>query len=294
MALRFSQQPETSQRHHPARLVLLVGAAFGAGSDLARSLALVGMRCLRLRGVAQMIATARLATIDAVVLDSSAFAGRIGQVLPQVRQQLDCPIIVVTQHADEIDEIDEIVALELGADAFLVRPLAPRRLRAHLAALLRPSTLNPVVGSDAGWSIDRATPAPATRKQPSLAGWALDTRNGRLTGSGCNVELTVLQSALMLCLMDAAGEVVSSSHLTAALPGGQGLAANSVYVYVARLRRKLLAEGVHELRIEAHRGRGFALRVTAPGADLRPPPHGFGLRSDGARHAMPAATAEQA
>ena len=291
MALRFSQQPQTSQRHHPARLVLLVGAAFGAGSDLARSFALVGMRCLRLRGVAQMIATARLATIDAVVLDSSAFAGRIGQVLPQVRQQLDCPIIVVTQHADEIDEI---VALELGADAFLVRPLAPRRLRAHLAALLRPSTLNPVAGSDAGWSIDGATPAPATRKQPSLAGWALDTRNGRLTGSGCNVELTVLQSALMFCLMDAAGEVVSSSHLTAALPGGQGLAANSVYVYVARLRRKLLAEGVHELRIEALRGRGFALRVTAPGADLRPPPHGFELRSDGARHTMPAATVEQA
>ena len=291
MALRFSQQPETCQRHHPARLVLLVGAAFGAGSDLARSLALVGMRCLRLRGVAQMIATARLARIDAVVLDSNAFAGRIGQVLPQVRQQLDCPIIVVTQHADEIDEI---VALELGADAFLVRPLAPRRLRAHLAALLRPSTLNPVTGSDAGWSIDRTTPASATRKKPSLAGWALDTRNGRLTGSGCNVELTVLQSALMFCLMDAAGEVVSSSHLTAALPGGQGLAANSVYVYVARLRRKLLAEGVHELRIEAHRGRGFALRVTSPGAELRPPPHGFELRSDGARHAMPVATVEQA
>ena len=291
MALRFSQQPETCQRHHPARLVLLVGAAFGAGSDLARSLALVGMRCLRLRGVAQMIATARLARIDAVVLDSSAFDGRIGQVLPQVRQQLDCPIIVVTQHADEIDEI---MALELGADAFLVRPLAPRRLRAQLAALLRPSTLNPVTGSDAGWSIDRTTPASATRKKPSLAGWALDTRNGRLTGSGCNVELTVLQSALMFCLMDAAGEVVSSSHLTAALPGGQGLAANSVYVYVARLRRKLLAEGVHELRIEAHRGRGFALRVTAPGADLRPPPDGFELRSDGARHTMPAATVEQA
>ena len=291
MALRFSQQPETCQRHHPARLVLLVGAAFGAGSDLARSLAHVGMRCLRLRGVAQMIATARLARIDAVVLDSNAFAERIGQVLPQVRQQLDCPIIVVTQHADEIDEI---VALELGADAFLVRPLAPRRLRAHLAALLRPSTLNPVAGSDAGWSIDRATPAPATRKKPSLAGWALDTRNGRLTGSGCNVELTVLQSALMLCLMDAAGEVVSSSHLTAALPGGQGLAANSVYVYVARLRRKLLAEGVHALHIEALRGRGFALRVTPPGADLRPPPHGFELRSDGARHTMPVATVEQA
>ena len=246
--------PHPRTCNHPARLVLLVGPGLRIDAALSQTLAREGMRCLWLPGVQQALDAARLARFDAVVLDSVDVDGQGATSLAQLRPRLRCPIVVVAPHADEVDEI---LALELGADAFLVRPLAPRRLRAHLMALMRPAAQGLMA-------------APSSAEEPALppsqwAGWALDTHGGSLSGRGRRVELTVVQSALMQCLVDAAGRVVSRSQLTAALPRGPKLAAHSVCVYVARLRKKLLDEGVHELRVESVRGRGFVLRTAPPG-----------------------------
>lgn len=246
--------PHPRARSHPARLVLLVGPGLRIDVALSQTLAREGMRCLWLPGVPQALDTARLARFDAAVLDSVDVDGQGATSLAQLRLRLRCPIVLVAPHADEVDEI---LALELGADAFLVRPLAPRRLRAHLVALMRPAAQGLLVA---------APPADVSALPPSQwAGWSLDTQGGSLTGRGRRVELTVVQGALMQRLVDAAGRVVSRSQLTAALPHGPQLAAHSVCVYVGRLRKKLHDEGVHELRVESVRGRGFVLRTASPG-----------------------------
>lgn len=49
-----------------------------------------------------------------------------------------------------------------------------------------------------------------------FADWSLDTHGGCLSGRGRRVELTLLQGALMHCLVQAAGRVVSHAQLTAA------------------------------------------------------------------------------
>lgn len=242
--------------HHPPRLVLLVGEGLRVDAALSQTLAREGMRCLWLASLAKALDLARLARFDAVVLDSRDVDGAAAPRLPQLRQRLHCPLVVVAQQADEVDEI---LALELGADAFLVRPLAPRRLRAHLLALLRAGTPS------------LPAPAAAVSEPPSDAapaqwqGWVLDHNAGCLHGRGRSVALTLLQCALLQCLVAAAGRVVSRAELTAALPRGHALAAHSVCVYVARLRRKLQQEGVHDLRVDAVRGRGFVLRTLQPG-----------------------------
>ena len=71
---------------------------------------------------------------EIVIIDGNALGADPAHWLAQLRQRLDCPLMVV---ANAGDEVDEILALELGADDYLVRPFSPRKLLARLRALLR-------------------------------------------------------------------------------------------------------------------------------------------------------------
>eukprot|EP01031_Cornospumella_fuschlensis_P001367 gene1367-1702_t len=56
------------------------------------------------------------------------------QVLAQIRQRGDTPVIMLTASADETDRI---VGLELGADDYLGKPFNPRELLARIKAITR-------------------------------------------------------------------------------------------------------------------------------------------------------------
>ena len=258
MVLKLTQPTEPAPPGLTARLVLMVSAALRVDVELSQQLAREGVRSLWLRSTTEALEAARLARFDAVVLDAAVREAQSVPSLMHLRQRLGCPIVVV---ADYVDEVDEIVALELGADAYLVRPLAPRRLRAHLMALMRPRAAPAAAGLASAKSIHFAAVPSASGRDLGFCGWTLDVNSGGLTGHGRRVGLTVVQSALMQCLFNAAGRVVSSSRLTAALPGGHKLGAHSVYVYITRLRKRLIDAGVHELCVEAVRGHGFVLRA---------------------------------
>ncbi len=222
-----------------ARLVLFVGADLRPGEALAETLAREGMRCLWLAGPEQALRAARLARFDAVAVDGALVDGR---ALAELRAALRSPLLVLAPAADEIDEI---VALESGADAFLARPVAPRRLRAHLAALMR-----------------RAPPArPESEAVAMVGGWSIDALRQALTDGAREVPLTEVQTLLLQCLFDAAGSLVARAQLMAALPRGERLQVRSVDVYIHRLRQRLRDEGVQGIAIEAVRGRGFVLRA---------------------------------
>jgi len=55
-------------------------------------------------------------------------------VCRQVRQQLDCPIIMLTA---KDAEIDKVLGLELGADDYVTKPFSTRELLARIKAQLR-------------------------------------------------------------------------------------------------------------------------------------------------------------
>lgn len=234
----------------PASLVLFVGTPPASG--LCEMLAHDGMRSLWLAGPAQAVRAARLARFDALVIDAAQLGSRSARWLSELHAELGCPVVVVAEHADEVDEI---VALELGADAYLTRPLAARRLRAHLAALMRLHLATRRPACDAA----AATPTPARD------GWQLDRVHNRLSGDGRSVALTEVQAALLHCLAEARGRIVPRARLAAALAQSQPLGARSVDVYIHRLRRRLRDEGVAGLSIEAVRGRGYALADAGAG-----------------------------
>ena len=54
-------------------------------------------------------------------------------ICKELRPQFNNPIIIVTAHEDEVDEI---VTLEIGVDDYLVKPIKPRNLLARITNLL--------------------------------------------------------------------------------------------------------------------------------------------------------------
>ena len=229
-----------------AALVLFIGAACRPGPAVCESLAHEGMRCLWLGGHEQAALAARSAQFDAVVVDATSLPARGGAALAQLRAAVACPVVMLAERGDEIDEI---LALELGADAYLQRPLAPRRLRAHLSVLLR--RRRPAVADDSAFEL------PST----SDGRWHVDRVGNRLLRGSVSMALTEVQSAFLQCLFDAGGRIVPRSRLVAALPNGHAVHARSIDVYVHRLRKRLHAGGVFDLLIEAVRGRGYVLRI---------------------------------
>jgi DNA-binding response OmpR family regulator len=229
-------------------LVLFVGAGCRPARAEFSTLGRDGVRCVWSADLDQALRMARLACFDALVIDAGALAAREGWALARARTTFGCPLLVVAERSGDVDEVDEIVALELGADAFLARPLAPRRLRAHLAALWRPRS-------------SVAPPEPPTTPPAKIGGWWLDRVGNRLVGDDRSVAVTELQAALLQCLLAAAGRAVPRAQLRAALPLGREVGARSVDVYMHRLRKRLVEAGVRELVVVCVRGRGYLLRA---------------------------------
>lgn len=207
---------------------------------------------------AEAITTARQALLDALVVDSRALGAMPVAALLELRLLVPCPLLLV---GDRAASVDEIIALELGADAYVPREADARLLRARLLALTRRR-----VGIDGASAIGAREPVATT-----AAGWQLDRLGNRLFRDDLAIALTEQQTALMQCLLEAGGLVVSRERLARALPSPPDLERRSIDVYISRLRRHLSARGVHDLVIESARGRGYWLRA-APAAATDDPP----------------------
>lgn len=241
----------------PAHLVLMVAHHRAPQRSLVDCLAQRGLRCIWVDGLQAVDRVADQVVPDAVVYDAQADTTPLPVALAQLRQWFAGSLVVLD---GTHDEIDEILALELGADSLLAHPVNPRRLRARLEALLR---------RHAGGS----APAAAGDVEPDLpAGWHLDAVHNRLQRGAQSVALTGGQAHLLRVLAVHAGRVVPRAELHDQVCAPESdLRARSIDVYVHRLRQRLLAAGVHDLAIQAVRGRGFVLRDVAE--EPAAPPH---------------------
>lgn len=231
-------------------LVLFVGIGPRPGAELGEGLARSGIRGLWMERMDQALAAAQHARFDAAVLRLDEPVSVAARQFDAWRQALACPLLLL---ADIEDEIDEIMALELGADGLLAQPVSPRRLRAHLLMLLR--------RGPAQARVVRREEPPA---RAAAAGWTLDRVHNRLSRGDRRVDLTEMQAALLQVLLDDLGRVVPRSRLLAAVSRRRTLQPRSIDVYVARLRQRLLDERVDDLQLEGVRGRGYVLAVAQP------------------------------
>ena len=161
------------------------------------------------------------------------------QVLRQVRQQSDIPVLILTAKGEDVERI---LGLEFGADDYLPKPFNPRELVARIRAILRRSLR--MAGED----------------RPICAGdleMHLASREVLLDGQ--QLVLTSVEFALLETLVKDAGRIVSRERLTETVLGRELRPFDRVIdVHVSNLRRKLGNE-----RIKTVRNSGYLFVVRA-------------------------------
>jgi DNA-binding response OmpR family regulator len=155
------------------------------------------------------------------------------QVCRKLRERTDAAIIVVTAHGEEPDRV---MALDAGADDYLVKPFGLAELQARIRAVLR-----------------RVRPGGDVVKHGPLV---VDIRTRRVTVSGTEIVLTPKEFDILEILAADPGRVVSRQEILESAWDAHWYGPTKVLdVHMASLRRKLGVGGL----IETVYGRGFRL-----------------------------------
>jgi two-component system OmpR family response regulator len=245
------------------RLLLCVGIDDGDVDQLAAH----GWRCHHVADVPQALQAASALRLDVLLVGDGALAGAMAQRLTALRGASGGALIVLAHQADDIDEI---MALDVGADDYLPAPIHPRRLRARLSAAVRngpradeqsPHRLPPSLTHSLTASPPHLrAPLPMVR-----SGWSLDLSQALLRGNGHELRLSATQASLLALLLDSAGRVVSRGEMAyqLGLPRSESGSprGRAVDMQLHCLRRRLQEAGITGLHIETVRGLGYCLHT---------------------------------
>lgn len=180
---------------------------------------------------------------DIVVLDIG-LPGMDGiSICRRVRADFRGPIVMLTARGDEIDEV---VAIEVGADDYVAKPVRPRALLARLKMHLRKST-----------SVE-----PSASSSIEVDGLRIDASSRTVQLDDRSIELTTAEFELLWLLARRAGQAVERRAIYQELLGVpyDGLD-RSIDLRVSRLRKKLGDDPAHPTRIKSVRGVGYILAV---------------------------------
>ena len=145
----------------------------------------------------------------------------------ELRKVSSVPILFISSASDNMNMI---MAMNMGADDFVVKPFDAAFLMAKVQALLRRT-------------YDFVPNAPLLTHK----GAALKTDDGTLVYDGRKIELTKNEYRILLCLMENKGKVVSRERLMERLWETDSFVdENTLTVNINRLRKKLSGEGLND------------------------------------------------
>jgi two-component system, OmpR family, KDP operon response regulator KdpE len=190
------------------------------------------------------VESARKDRPDLVLLDMN-MPGMGGlEACKEIRRSTDAPIIMLTVRNAERDKV---MALDAGADDYVVKPYSAEQLDARIRAVLRRSG-----GTETGGSIE-------------VGGLQIDRASHEARLDGELLDLTPKEFELLLYLATNQGQVVSKRQLLADLwRQPYGGADKTIDVHLSWLRRKL-GETAAEPRY-LHTIRGVGVKLVEPGA----------------------------
>lgn len=155
-------------------------------------------------------------------------------VCRELRRRCDVPILVITARGEEADRV---IALDLGADDYLVKPFGFTELTARMRAVLRRSL-------------------PETLGLYRHGRLIVDERSQRVLLEGEEIAVTGREFDILRTLVEEPGRVVSREEIFSRVWDEHWYGPTKVLdVHIAALRRKLGDPSV----IETVHGRGFRL-----------------------------------
>ena len=143
----------------------------------------------------------------------------------EIRKVSKVPVIFISSASDNMNIV---MAMNMGADDFIAKPFDMEVLTAKIQALLRRS-------------YDFAASLPVLEHRGAF----LNTRDGTLIYNDNNIPLTKNEYRILLCLMENKGKAVSRERLMERLWKTEVfIDENTLTVNVNRLRKKLDAAGL--------------------------------------------------
>lgn len=175
---------------------------------------------------------------DLVLLDLN-LPGMDGlDVAREIRRKSDTPIIMLTAR---VEETDQLIGLELGADDYIPKPFSPRVVVARVRALLR-----------------RTETAPHPAQVLHVQDLEIDLDAHTVMRQGELIELTPTEFSLLATLAAQPGRAFSRLQL---LEASQGAAyegyERTIDAHIKNLRAKLEIDPKHPRYIETVFGVGY-------------------------------------
>ena len=179
---------------------------------------------------------------DLVVIDIM-LPGMDGlELCRQIRKSSSVPVVMLTA---KDQEIDKVMALEIGADDYMTKPFSVHELTARIRAHLRRASVG-----------QRSTDAVLRGGDVEL-----DVSRHRATKAGKHVELSPKEFRVLQVLLEHKGHVVARDALLERVWGydfdGD---LQTVNVHVRWLREKIEDDPSNPSHIHTVRGRGFVFR----------------------------------
>ena len=175
---------------------------------------------------------------DLVLLDLN-LPGMSGlDVARKIRRQADTPIIMVTAR---VEETDQLIGLELGADDYVTKPFSPRVVVAKVRAVLR-----------------RTASAPQELQTLKINDIEINVEAHTVTQGGQEVDLTPTEFTLLHTMATYPGRAYSRLQLLEATQGDayEGYE-RSIDAHIKNLRSKLEKDPKNPAYIETVFGVGY-------------------------------------
>jgi DNA-binding response OmpR family regulator len=231
-----------------ARKVLVVDADSATREDVRSAVAQDGYQVVEAdtgaEGLRQVDALhPSLVLLEVTLPDASGF-----DVCRELRRKdTAVPVIMMSSRSDEIDAV---VALEIGADDYVVKPLRLRELAARIAAHLRRM---------------RMESAEATRNRLEFRDLVIDVNERRIYRAGLEVELTHTEFDLLTFLASNAGKVLSREKILNSIWGYEyPIETRVIDVHIRNLRRKIEGQPSRPYYILAVPGIGYRFTNARP------------------------------
>ena len=167
------------------------------------------------------------------------------EVLQQVREFSDVPVIMLTARGDDMDKI---LGLDYGADDYVTKPFNPLEVKGRIKAIIRRT------------SRGRREAAPQDNVI-EVGDLNMDLDNRRVTLDGREVNLTSKEFELLELLATHAGKVYSRTQLLQMVWGKDNPGdVRTVDVHIRRLREKIESNASEPRYVQTKWGVGYYFR----------------------------------